>query len=313
MTTIAVSTGDPQGIGPEITILAIQRRLAESAGVRFIVVGPAADLAGRRRTIESDRVEWIDLPFTPTAPPPSAEAGRVAFGALERAVDLCLAGRADALVTAPLSKEAVAKTRPGFTGHTEYLGERTGERPLMMLASDTLRVTLATVHCALSDVPRRITRERIGEAIADTQRGVAAFFGIERPKVAVLALNPHAGEGGELGREEIETIAPAIFASGGEANGIFGPFSADSFFVPGRYDRFDVTLAMYHDQGLIPLKALGFGRSVNVTLGLSIVRVSPDHGTAFPIAGKGVADPSSMALALAVAEDAVNRRRSRRA
>jgi 4-hydroxythreonine-4-phosphate dehydrogenase len=320
--TLAVSAGDPQGIGPEITACAAAALVRERSDVRCLIAGPRrilgpllhATFAGGGHAAHGDHrhgaIAIIDCPFIEAGPPPSRAGGAAALAALDAALLEVLEGRAHALVTAPLAKEAVALVLPGFVGHTDYLAERTGRRALMMLASDRLRVFLTTVHIPLAHVAERVTRARVAETIADARDGLRELFGFERPRLAVLALNPHAGEGGALGREEIERIAPAIAAAGGPAAGVEGPFSADSFFTPGLFDRFDGVVAMYHDQGLIPLKALGFGRAVNATIGLPFVRTSPDHGTAYALRGTGRAQSASMELALRFALDALARRRA---
>ena len=306
---LAISCGDPQGIGPEITVKSVREFAKLDPWLEFVLAGPERLLRDAFGGAPPANATIDDVPFSGRMPPPSLEGGTCALASLDHALNALKTGRADALVTAPLSKSAVARRLPGFTGHTDYLGGRAGVKPLMMLASPKLRVFLATVHVPLARVAELMTRDRVTAAAEAARQGLADFFGIARPRLALLALNPHAGEEGELGREEIDVLAPAIEGLGGSAAGYFGPFSADTFFTPGRYDRYDGVLAMYHDQGLVALKSLSFGEAVNVSIGLPYVRTSPDHGTAFDIAGLNQADPASMKLAILWARDAVLRKR----
>jgi 4-hydroxythreonine-4-phosphate dehydrogenase len=213
------------------------------------------------------------------------------------------------MVTAPISKEAIAMAGYTNPGHTEFIAKRSGSDSFtMMLVSDDLRVGLVTGHIPIWDVPKRTTSEAILDKLRVISTSLRQDFGIERPKIAVLGLNPHAGDGGILGKEEAEVILPSIQQSCEEGNLVFGPFPADSFFGIGAYRLYDAVLAMYHDQGLVPFKTLAFESGVNFTAGLSLVRTSPDHGTAFNIAGEGEASPGSMRSALYLAIDIARRR-----
>lgn len=271
---VALTVGDPAGIGPEI----VQKTL-DDPGVREacepIVYGPAS---GRR--------------FPPGVL--SADAGRAAYEAICAAVGDAKSGLVDAIATAPVNKLAFARAGLPWKGHTDLLGHLTGSaRVAMMFWSEPLKVILATVHEPLADVPRLLTRELLGGVIELSARELPRF-GIQQPRLALAGLNPHAGEEGLLGTEESNVLRPAVEAARAAGIRIEGPFPADTLFVRAVRGDFDAVVACYHDQGLIPVKVLSFGRSVNVTLGLPIVRTSVDHGTAFDIAGKDMADPSSM-------------------
>ena len=232
---------------------------------------------------------------------PSAEANKAAKAALDRACRDLKEGRVDALVTAPLNKEALNG------GHTEYLEQTFGGNSLMMLCSGNLRVALVCNHVAIADIPSQITEERILAKLTLLNNSLKRDFGMEKPRIAVLALNPHAGDAGLLGKEEQEIIAPAIQKANEQGIWAFGPYASDGFFGSGHFAQFDAVLAMYHDQGLIPFKTLDMS-GVNYTAGLSIVRTSPDHGTGYDIAGKDQADPSSMRNALYMAIDILKAR-----
>jgi len=278
---IAITAGDPAGIGPEIA-----GRAAEDARVRDvcepIVYGP---------------------PSGATFPPGvlSAAAGRAAYDTIVRAVDDARSGEVAAIATAPINKEAFRLAGLQWSGHTDLLAHLTGARDVAMLFhSDELRVVLATVHVALADVPRTLTSSLMERTIALTARELPRFDKVA-PRIAVAGLNPHAGEHGLFGDEETDVIAPAIAACRRRGIDVSGPFPADTVFVRARRGEFDVVIACYHDQGLIPVKLVAFGKAVNVTIGLPIVRTSVDHGTAFDIAGKGVADPESMVAAVLLA------------
>lgn len=251
--------------------------------------------------------------FTPGTP--SAPGARLALASLEVAVALVRNGSASALVTAPIAKGELAKVGFDFPGQTEFLAARcqvASRDAVMMLAGPSLRTVPLTVHCALAEVPGLLSVELLLHRTRIVARALRDDFGIANPRIAVAALNPHAGEGGQFGGEEERVIAPAIAALRGEGLDVTGPHSADALFTPRTRQGFDVAICMYHDQALIPLKALDFDEGVNVTLGLPIVRTSPDHGTAFDIAGRGVADPSAMAAAIRMAGECAARRQRTR-
>ena len=278
---IAITQGDPAGIGPEIA-----RRAAADPRVLAVcepvLYGPARD----RR-------------FAPGLL--SAEAGRAAYEAVVRAAGDAQRGAVAAMATAPINKEALRLAGLPWNGHTDMLAHLTGAAYVaMMFESDELRVVLATVHAPLADVPRLLTRELMERTIDLAAAGLPRF-GIAHPRIAVAGLNPHAGEHGLFGREEETVIEPAIACCRGRGIDVSGPFPADTIFVRARRGEFDAVVACYHDQGLIPVKLVAFGKAVNVTLGLPIIRTSVDHGTAFDIAGKGVADPESMIAAVLLA------------
>jgi 4-hydroxythreonine-4-phosphate dehydrogenase len=276
---IALTAGDPAGIGPEIAA-----RAAADTRVRA-----ACDpiLYEPRGSFEPGRL--------------SADAGRAAYDTIVRAVDAAKTGVVDAIATAPVNKEAFRLAGLPWSGHTDLLAHLTAAPHVaMMFYSEVLRVVLATVHIPLADVPRRLTAEVMESTIRLTATELPRF-GIASPRIAVAGLNPHAGEHGLFGREEETAIAPAVAACRTLGIDVTGPFPADTVFVRARRGEFDVVVACYHDQGLIPVKLVAFGQAVNVTLGLPIVRTSVDHGTAFDIAGKGIADPESMVAAVLLA------------
>jgi len=278
---IAITAGDPAGIGPEIATKAADDPRVRHA-CEVVIYGPPEDAT-----------------FMPGVL--SAEAGRAAYDAIVRAVADARRGEVAAVATAPVNKEAFRLAGLPWSGHTDLLAHLTGAGPVAMLFySDALRVVLATVHIALADVPRALTRESLEATIALTAREMPRF-GFAAPRIAVAGLNPHAGEHGLFGREEETVIVPAIEACRARGIEVSGPFPADTLFVRARRGEFDVVIACYHDQGLIPVKLVAFGEAVNVTIGLPIVRTSVDHGTAFDIAGLGVADESSMVAAVLLA------------
>jgi 4-hydroxythreonine-4-phosphate dehydrogenase len=229
--------------------------------------------------------------------------------AIEAAARDCLAGELDAMVTAPISKEVLARSGFRHPGHTEFLEEIAGRgRAVMLLVGGELRVALATIHCALREVPERLSTEGIHAVLSVVHGDLGERFGIERPRIAVCALNPHAGEGGRFGDEEKRVIGPAVEAARADGVDARGPFAADSLFARAVRGEFDAVLGMYHDQALGPLKLHAFGRAVNVTLGLPILRTSVDHGTAFDIAGRGEADADSMIEAVRLALELARRK-----
>jgi 4-hydroxythreonine-4-phosphate dehydrogenase len=299
---LAVTVGDPRGIGPEIVAAArADARIREAADLH--VVGPS----GAGVHVDEEIGVWTRADTSP------ALAGRFAGLALERAIDLAREGRVDGIVTAPLDKHALLAGGYDFPGHTELLAARTGCRVAMMLAAtrpsagspNPLRVVLATTHVALRDVPRALTADTIASVADVTRAGLRDWFGIAEPRIALCALNPHAGDGGRFGDEDDRLLAPAARAAG-----LAGPFPADTVFVRAMRGAFDAVIAPYHDVGMTAIKVAAFGAAVNVTLGLPFPRTSPDHGTALDIAGQGVADPSSMIEAVLLCADIVRRARS---
>lgn len=260
MIKLAITLGDPAGIGPEV----VDKALRESYDAEIVVVGSRSGGA------------------------------REALAALDEATNLALAGKVDGLVTAPISKERIARLGVPFVGHTEYLAARAGVRhPVMCFVSDRCRVSLVTTHVSIRKLPGLITAQRILAVLRQTDQALREFFGVAEPRLLVCGLNPHAGEGGQFGREELEVIAPALEIARGEGLHVEGPYAADTVWRRSG----DAIVAMYHDQGLGPIKALD-PNAVNVTLGLPFVRTSPDHGTAFDIAGRGTADPAPMIAAI---------------
>jgi 4-hydroxythreonine-4-phosphate dehydrogenase len=281
---VAITVGDPAGIGPEIA-----RKAASHPEVRAVC---------------EPRLYGPSTPAALAAYVPgrlSAEAGRAAYEAVAAAVADARAGRVDAIATAPVNKEAFALAGLPWKGHTDLLAALTGAaRAVMFFHSEPLRVALATVHVALAEVPRALTREVLEETVRITADALPAF-GYLRPRLAVAGLNPHAGEHGLMGREDDEVIAPATARLAAAGIDVTGPIPGDTVFVRAVRGEFDAVVACYHDQGLIPVKLLAFGSAVNVSLGLPIVRTSVDHGTAFDIAGQDRADPSSLVAAVRLA------------
>ena len=278
---VAITAGDPAGIGPEIVARAASD-VRVVAACDPIVYGPADHGLFRPGQL-------------------SADAGRAAYEAIVRAVEDVRRGAADAIATAPINKEAWRLAGLPWTGHTDLLAHLTGAgKVAMMFYSDALRVVLATIHLPLAEVPRALTRESLESTITLSARELPRF-GYVAPRIAVAGLNPHAGEHGLFGREEQDVMAPAIAACRDRGVDVSGPYPADTLFVRAQRGEFDAVVACYHDQGLIPVKLLAFGHAVNVTLGLPLVRTSVDHGTAFDIAGKGMADPESMIAAVLLA------------
>lgn len=286
MTTprLAITLGDPRGIGAEI----VRKALADprvAGACRWVTVGPsglecAADVAiGEWHPRQSE-----------------ANAGRLAGKAIAQAVAMCQGGDADALVTAPIDKHALLAGGYDYPGHTEMLAALTGRDVAMMLASDRLRVVLATTHVPLREVPMRLTADVIARTARVTRDGLRSAFGIAEPRIALCGLNPHLGDGGRFGGEDADLLAPAARASG-----LLGPFAADTVFVRAMRGEFDAVIAPYHDVGMTAIKVASFGSAVNVTLGLPFPRTSPDHGTALDIAGQGKADASSMIEAILLA------------
>lgn len=325
MPALALSIGEPSGIGPEIILAAWQQR-REAALPAFYVLGDAELLAARARrlgldipiieTMPAETAAQFDaaLPIVPLenrlvdAPGAPAEANAAGvIEAIERGVEDVLAGRAAALVTCPIAKKVLYDAGFSFPGHTEFLGHlaesHTGKAatPVMMLAGPDLRTVPVTVHQALAEVPGSLTREMIEEKGRILAHELQERFGIAAPRIAVSGLNPHAGEEGSMGREDIQIVKPAIETLRKEGINAFGPLPADTLFHASARGAYDAALCMYHDQALIPVKTLAFDEAVNVTLGLPLIRTSPDHGTAFDIAGRGIARPQSLIAAIRLA------------
>jgi 4-hydroxythreonine-4-phosphate dehydrogenase len=304
---IALTTGEPAGIGPEIAL-----RAAVLSDLPVTLLGDAALLEATARAcglgwpLPRVTVEHIALGFRVAPGRLDVRNARYVLDLLDRAIDGCLQGRYSALCTAPLQKSVINDAGVPFTGHTEYLQQRTGAaHVVMLLVGGGLRVALASTHLPLSGVPAAITRESLAATLDVMQADLRGKFGLPAPRIGVAGLNPHAGEGGHLGREEIEVIAPAVAAARARGIDAVGPLPADTLFVPNQLKRFDAVLAMYHDQGLPVLKHASFGHGVNVTLGLPFVRTSVDHGTALDLAGQGFghADAGSMRAALDLAAE----------
>ncbi|MEM8487558.1 MAG: 4-hydroxythreonine-4-phosphate dehydrogenase PdxA [Bacteroidota bacterium] len=327
---IAISLGDPNGIGPEVTLKSLQdSRLLKY--VDPVIIGDAAVLNTHLEHLQlRDLNIRVVRDLTDAAPGDQVitvldisdgSEANVAFGeiteaagalsmkAVEQAVDLCMEGVVDGMVTAPISKEAISMAGYQNKGHSGFIARRTNSKShTMMMVSEEMRVGLITEHVPIWDVPKKITKEAILERVNILSHSLINDFAVDRPRIAILGLNPHAGDGGLLGREEQDTIMPAIEASCEQGHLVFGPFPADGFFAVGGFRNYDAILAMYHDQGLIPFKTIAFGHGVNYTAGLPIVRTSPDHGTAFNIAGQGKASPASMRSAIYLALDIVRQR-----
>ncbi|OUS28342.1 4-hydroxythreonine-4-phosphate dehydrogenase PdxA [Gammaproteobacteria bacterium 45_16_T64] len=323
---LAITPGEPAGIGPDLTVITAQQ---EQPYELIAICDPA---------LLRQRAELLNLPltinpFNPESSPSASKAGeitvmecllpykanpgqldpknaRYVLNTLDLAVAGCTSGALDGMITGPVQKSVINDAGIPFTGHTEYLADKTNtSRVVMMLATEGLRVTLATTHLPLKDVAGAITATLLKEVLHIVHHDLQAVFGIESPRILVCGLNPHAGEGGHLGKEEIETIEPTLNELRAAGMTLIGPLPADTLYTPKYLEHADATLAMYHDQGLPVLKYKGFGRSVNVTLGLPIIRTSVDHGTALDLAGTGKADPGSLATALQYAYDMANHKR----
>ena len=320
--TVGISLGDPAGIGPEIVVRALHAR--PNLAVR--VYGDPRVLAGAatRLSLPSPSPERVcavgDMSADVATPGrPNIESARAQLAFLDAATSAALNGDVAALCTAPISKEWIARAGFNFPGHTEYLAARSGTTDFaMMLAGPRLRVVLATRHMALRDVPRLLTSNDIAQAAVSAARAVVTDFGIGRARVAVAGLNPHAGESGRFGDEEDRLVVPAIRMARARLDGeripavVTGPHPPDAVFRQAFTGTFDVVVALYHDQGLIPLKLVHFDDAVNITLGLPFTRTSPDHGTAYAIAGMGRAHPGSFLAALDLAAQFANRCADRR-
>jgi 4-hydroxythreonine-4-phosphate dehydrogenase len=324
---LALSLGDPAGVGPEI--VAAAWRALRASGPAFFVVGDARTLAaagaptsavtdpGEAAARFAETLPVLDLPLTHAATPgrPSTEAAPFVVRWIDRAVSLTLQGKAAGVVTAPIAKATLYEAGFEYPGHTEFIGALTAATPMpgargpvMMLTAKDLRVALVTIHEPLASVPGLLTQGRIVRAGQVLAEALVRDFGVARPRIVVAGLNPHAGEGGAIGREELTIVAPAVRTLRGLGIDVRGPAPADSLFHEAARSTYDAALCLYHDQALIPVKMLDFWGGVNLTLGLPIVRTSPDHGTAFDIAGKGVARPDSLIAAVRLAGEIAARR-----
>lgn len=326
---IGITIGDVNGIGPEVIIkvLSDERILNQCIP---IIYGSSKVISYHKNIVEPRQFEYNNLSTIGYAKEDTvnifnvwaenvnitlgeitSDGGKYAALSLEKAVQDLKSGDLDAIVTAPIHKQAMAKVDFGFPGHTEYI-TRYFDAPqsLMCMVSDNLRVGLVTNHVPISDVSALITKDLVKEKIELMHQMLVQDFGKEKPLIAVLGLNPHAGDGGVIGNEDDEIIRPAVIETKKGGNLVFGPFAADGFFGSGEYRKYDGVLAMYHDQGLVPFKLLSFGKGVNFTAGLPVVRTSPDHGTGFDIVGQNIADPQSMRQALYLAIDTMRHRRN---
>lgn len=328
---LAVSLGDPSGIGPELIVAAwaalhgdkslahpffavggieVLRAAAQKRGIDCLMV-PIAEAAEAPMAwqVGLPVLAGIDVEYTPGTPSP--DGARVALTSLQWSTQLALRGDVAGIVTAPVAKSELTAIGFEHPGQTEFLARACGRQPdaaVMMLAGPSLRTVPITVHCALSQVPGLLTPELIIKKTAITHVALKRDFGIANPRLAIAALNPHAGENGQFGDEEERIIAPSISALRAEGLDVFGPVPGDALFMPRARTGYDAALCMYHDQALIPLKALEVDEGVNVTLGLPIIRTSPDHGTAFDIAGKRKADPGAMIAAIRMASECATQR-----
>jgi len=327
---LAITLGDPAGVGPEISLKALTEpevhRLA-----RFVLVGPyhaAEAMRDRLRIpVELRRVATVSeagapasggVPFLSIADEPAESfplgqvtpaSGRAGVAAVETAARLALAGEIDAIVTAPLNKEAIRMAECPYPGHTEILGALCHRKATMLLSSPRLRVVHVSVHCSLQEAIRRVTRDNVRTTI-DIAHDAARQLGYAQPRIAVCGLNPHAGEGGMFGREDLDEILPAVQAAQADGRDVTGPWPPDTVFLRASQGEFDIVVAMFHDQGHIAVKLFGLEGGVNVTLGLPLIRTSVDHGTAFDIAGQGVAQHESMLEAIRVAARMAQQKRA---
>ena len=323
---LALTAGEPAGIGPELCLqLALEAR---NAGVVVVASRPLLEARAKQMNLAVELRAWqpgespemeagllsvLHVDGCANHEPGTLDTGSGAYvlRALEVAANGCLSGDFDGMVTAPVHKGVINDAGIAFSGHTEFLQELCGvDRVVMMLATEELRVALVTTHLPLKDVSAAITPERLTQVTRILDADLKKFFGVARPRILVAGLNPHAGEGGHLGREEIDTIEPTLEALRAEGISLTGPLPADTLFTPHWLDQADAVLAMYHDQGLPVLKFQGFGRAVNITLGLPIVRTSVDHGTALDLAGTGRADAGSLHTALKIGEQMARCRKS---
>lgn len=314
--TLVLTCGEPAGIGPDLAVI---QAATPRPDARVVVAGNKALLAERAQLLgisltlrdftadaapaKAGELLVLDHPLSTSVVPGQlnpANAGHV-LSVLDSAIEGCLNGRFDAMVTAPLHKGVINNAGIAFTGHTEYLAKKTDAWPVMMLATGDFRVALVTTHLSLRDVPDAVTTDRVEKVLRILHHDLTHQFGITSPHIVVAGLNPHAGESGHMGREEIDVINPVLESLRAEGMRLTGALPADTLFTPRHLDEADAVLAMYHDQGLPVLKYAGFGNAVNVTLGLPIIRTSVDHGTALDLAGSGRIDSGSLQAAIAMA------------
>lgn len=318
LVNLVITTGEPAGIGPEVSVAAAHTFLNEQPNARITLLGDVDLLNSVKPAAEhsSARLEIQAIPLQSKVTPGilNADNAQYILNTLNQAVDGCLQGRFDAMITAPVNKGVMNLAGTPFTGHTEYLAERCNTKHVVMMlcarlpagflglkVARDLRVALVTTHLPLQEISSALNQELVLETIQIVCRDLQARFGITKPVLRIAGLNPHAGESGYLGREEIEVIAPAVESAKRLGIDISGPYPGDTMFDPAAVEKVDAFIAMYHDQGLAPFKFVTFGGGVNVTLGLPIIRTSVDHGTALDLAGKSLADPGSMLEALRLA------------
>ncbi|MBI4432932.1 MAG: 4-hydroxythreonine-4-phosphate dehydrogenase PdxA [Candidatus Omnitrophica bacterium] len=312
---LAITLGDPAGIGPEVALKALSRLSAKSRS-SYCLIGPAAfyqNLSGELGLkLDLDCIFDRELPAKIKRGRSDNALTRPAARSIELAASMAMKGQVDAVITAPIHKAGMKKAGLNIPGHTEYLAELSGTKQFeMMLVGGGLRVVLVTRHLAIQKVASQLSRRRVEECILLADRELRRLFGIRRPKIVVCGLNPHAGEEGTIGREEEEIIRPAVLKAQGKTDAIItGPLSPDALFCDAYKGMYDAEICMYHDQGLIPLKMISRGAGVNVTLGLPFVRTSPDHGTAYDIANQFIADPGSMLEAMKLAAELVRNRKN---
>ena len=323
---VGISVGDLNGIGAEVILKTFQNNLMFDLCTPIVFASTKAlsyqkkilnlkiDLHGITHVHQAFHNKlnvlnlWRDpVPIEPGKP--TEEIGRYAVDSFVKAVEALKRGEIDVLVTAPFNKETIQSDAFEFPGHTDYLAQELEGKALMFMISDDLRIGLVTDHLPLKYVSQQVTENKIIDKVQTMSQSLIQDFGIEKPVIAVLGLNPHCGDGGIIGKEEDEVIRPTIKKMQEAGHLVYGPYAADSFFGSNNYKKFDAVLAMYHDQGLIPFKTLSFGKGVNYTAGLNKIRTSPDHGTAYEIAGKNIADPSSFREAVYKAIDIFHKRK----
>ena len=302
---IGITMGDPGGIGPEVILKALTSPEIRAAA-NYVVIGSEKVLSNISDRVLSDNISVLDLDnFTVNnalSHKPLPDSGKASVEYILKGLDLAINGKIDALVTAPISKEAIKLAGYNYAGHTELLKEKTSvENVVMFMVGKGLRVSFVTTHLAVNEISGAINQENVFSTIQITATGLKTFFGIDQPKIAVCGLNPHCGDGDRFGTEERDVIIPAIERAQKMGINCHGPLSADTVFNKALNGEFDIVVVQFHDQGAIPIKMHAFDSGVNITLGIPVIRTSPTHGTAFDIAGKGIADPGSMIEAIKTA------------